>query len=367
MIRWKSTYRRSATDAQRAVTEGWSEVPRSPAPDESAGPVADTVLAQSPEPPGPAEPPPAPSEPAAPAPAPSEPAAPAPAPSEPPAPPAVYEPPAPPAAYEPPGEPEPPGPVHPPHAPGFPPEYETLAAANAGGWVYEVGPGFTGQGPVPVEHIVGAWRIGEDGSATGEFVPNAQFRGTPPEKDGASRRMLVPAILALIAILVVGAVIVLLATQSSSSKSAQAPPKPPPVATLPAQPTSPTQPTSTPAAGHAAPTTSSGSRSVPPVPPSPSAAQPASVRLEVIANERVWACVESHTSQVVVDAQILPAGSVSAPFVSSSFRVFLGNGGVSFRINGHVHRLAASSDPVAYRVSTQGVTALPGLLTPPCP
>jgi hypothetical protein len=340
MIRWKSTYRRSATDAQRAVTEGWSEVPGSPAPDESAGPVADTVVDQPPEPPGPAAPPPAP--------------------SGPPAPPAVYEPPAPPAAYEPPGEPEPPGPVHPAHAPGFPPEYEALAAANAGGWVYEVGPGFTGQGPVPVEHIVGAWRIGEDGSATGEFVPNAQFGGTPPDKDGASRRMLVPAILALIAILVVGALIVLLATQSSGNKSAKATPKPPAVATSPAQPTS------APAAGHADPTTSAGSSAVPPAPPSPAAAQPASVRLEVMANERVWVCVESHTSQLLVDGQILPAGGVSAPFVSSSFRVFLGNGGVSLRVNGHVHRLAASSDPVAYRVSTQGVAALPGRLTPPC-
>jgi hypothetical protein len=333
MIRWKSTYRRSVTDAQRPVTEGLSEVPGPPAPGESAGPVGDAAATQAPEPPGPV------------------------ANAEPLQPPA---PPEPPADYEPPNEPESPEPVHPPHAPGFPPELAPQAAANPGGWAYEVDPGFTGEGPVPVEHIVGAWRIDETGSATGEFVPNAQFGGTPPDKDGASRRMLVPAILALIAILVVGALIVLLATQSSGDKSAKATPKPPAVATSPAQPTS------APAAGHPDPTTSTGSSAVPPAPPSPAAAQPAGVRLEVMANERVWVCVESHTSQLLVDGQILPAGGVSAPFVSSSFRVFLGNGGVSLRVNGHVHRLAASSDPVAYRVSTQGVAALPGRLTPPC-
>jgi hypothetical protein len=330
MIRWKSTYRRSVTDAERPVTERSSEVPGPPAQGATAAPGA-TV--PPPEPPA--------------------------------AGPEVESPPEPPRPV--------PEPQHPPHAGGFPPELESQAAANSGGWVYEVDPGFSAADPVPLAHIVGAWRIGENGAATGEFVPNGQFLGPPPPGRRSRRRLLLPIILGLVALLAIAAVIVLLVTQSSDKKSADATPKPAavaassaPTASKPAagKGASTSRPSTTPAPVRTAPA-SSGSLAVPPRKSSHPTA-PAAVHLEVLATQRVWVCVQNHAGTLLVNGRILPAGSSTDQFVSSDFRIFTGNGGVSFRINGRVHQAPSNVDPVGYSITSRGVTQLPGRLTPPC-
>jgi hypothetical protein len=305
MIRWKSTYRWPLAEADQAVTSEW--------PKGSSAEIVETSAEPDPNP----------------------------------------------HAAEGPGL-DSPAPHEPAHAHPFPPSLAQQAAANAGGWVYDLDPGAPEAGPIPLQTIIGAWRIGDDGVPTGEFVANTHYRSSATGKRRSRRRRAILAVvLGMLAIAIVAAVVVFLLTRDKSDKSPRATVKPSPVVTVRAART-----TTIPAT-HRAPTPAAA-RAASPAPRSTAGGAPATVRLEVMANERVWVCVESHTSQLLVDGRILPAGGVSAPFMSSSFRVFLGNGGVSLRVNGHVDRLAASSDPVAYRVSTQGVAALPGRLTPPC-
>lgn len=54
------------------------------------------------------------------------------------------------------------------------------AKRSPGGWVYEIDGEQVADadGDVPPEAIRGAWRIGEDGVPTGEYVANRNYR--PP-------------------------------------------------------------------------------------------------------------------------------------------------------------------------------------------
>jgi hypothetical protein len=98
----------------------------------------------------------------------------------------------------------------------------------------------------------------------------------------------------------------------------------------------------------------------------PAAGRPASVRLEVLADARVWICLQNQRGQLPINGQILPAGAVSPQFVSPAFRIFLGNGSVRLRIDGRVQSIPASSNPVAYSVSQRGVAVLQPATVEPC-
>ncbi|HYB30135.1 MAG TPA: hypothetical protein VEF89_26245 [Solirubrobacteraceae bacterium] len=98
----------------------------------------------------------------------------------------------------------------------------------------------------------------------------------------------------------------------------------------------------------------------------PATGRPASVRLEVLADARVWICLQNQRGQLPIDGQILPAGAVSPQFVSPAFRIFLGNGSVRLRVDGRVQSIPASSNPVAYSVSQHGVAVLQPATVEPC-
>jgi hypothetical protein len=98
----------------------------------------------------------------------------------------------------------------------------------------------------------------------------------------------------------------------------------------------------------------------------PAAGRPASVRLEVLADARVWICVQNQRGQLPINGQILPAGAVSPQFVSPAFRIFLGNGSVRLRVDGRVQSVPATSNPVAYSVSQRGVAVLRPATVEPC-
>jgi hypothetical protein len=60
----------------------------------------------------------------------------------------------------------------------FPPELLAEAKSNPGGWVYAIDPVYAPDGPngaVPFEGIIGAWKIADDGTPTGEYWPNPQY------------------------------------------------------------------------------------------------------------------------------------------------------------------------------------------------
>lgn len=98
----------------------------------------------------------------------------------------------------------------------------------------------------------------------------------------------------------------------------------------------------------------------------PATGRPASVRLEVLADARVWICLQNQRGQLPINGQILPAGAVSPQFVSPAFRIFLGNGSVRLRVDGRVQSIPASSNPVAYSVSQRGVAVLQPATVEPC-
>lgn len=55
-------------------------------------------------------------------------------------------------------------------------EVVQAAKANPGGWVYKIEGSFGPNDAVPPEAIVGAWKVDANGSLTGEFVKNPNYR-----------------------------------------------------------------------------------------------------------------------------------------------------------------------------------------------
>jgi len=94
--------------------------------------------------------------------------------------------------------------------------------------------------------------------------------------------------------------------------------------------------------------------------------RPASLRLEVLADAPVWVCLQDQRGRLPINGQILRTGTVTQQFVSPAFRIFLGNGSVRLRINGRVHNIPPSPNPVAYGVSQRRVAVLPSRTREPC-
>jgi hypothetical protein len=72
-----------------------------------------------------------------------------------------------------------------PAAPGrpFPPELLAEAKSKPGGWVYAIDSAYAPDGPdgaVPPEGIIGAWKIGDDGTPTGEYQTNPRYGSNAP-------------------------------------------------------------------------------------------------------------------------------------------------------------------------------------------
>lgn len=68
-------------------------------------------------------------------------------------------------------------------APVFPPQMLAEAKSKPDGWVYAIDPEYArdgADGAIPPEGIIGAWKIGDDGTPTGEFQSNPRYGSTPP-------------------------------------------------------------------------------------------------------------------------------------------------------------------------------------------
>jgi hypothetical protein len=234
----------------------------------------------------------------------------------------------------------------------FPDELVQLAAQNAGRWVYEIDPALDRARSVPPHRIVGAWRIDETGSPTGEFVANSSYRPSAPKKRRSPRRVALAALaLVIVAVVIAGAVLLLVAPKSKHGRSVRVTPgSNSPVAAV--------HDPATAAAGSQLPGTHQ--------PPATTRSLPGNVRLEVVANRAVWVCLQDARGRLLINGQILQPGEIRGRFASSAFRIFLGNGAVSLRIDGRVHPLAPNSRPVAYRISQSAVVALAAGVQPAC-
>ena len=56
------------------------------------------------------------------------------------------------------------------------PKLAKAAAAQPGGWVYDIDWSFPESQRTPPEAIRGGWEIGQDGKFTGRFAPNPRYR-----------------------------------------------------------------------------------------------------------------------------------------------------------------------------------------------
>ncbi len=68
--------------------------------------------------------------------------------------------------------------------PDFPAELLAEARTKPGGWVYAIDPAYAPNGPdgaVPPEGIIGGWKVGDDGTPTGEYQANPRY-GSPPSQ-----------------------------------------------------------------------------------------------------------------------------------------------------------------------------------------
>jgi hypothetical protein len=70
--------------------------------------------------------------------------------------------------------------------PSFPRELLAEAKTQPGAWVYAIDPAYApggADGAVPPEGIIGAWKIADDGSPTGEFQANPRYGSNPSTQD----------------------------------------------------------------------------------------------------------------------------------------------------------------------------------------
>jgi len=65
----------------------------------------------------------------------------------------------------------------------FPPELLAEARATPGGWVYAIDAAYApdgADGRVPVEGIIGAWKVADNGTPTGEYWANPEYGSNRP-------------------------------------------------------------------------------------------------------------------------------------------------------------------------------------------
>ena len=95
--------------------------------------------------------------------------------------------------------------------------------------------------------------------------------------------------------------------------------------------------------------------------------KPRRVRLRLEATGAVYVCLIDATGRQVVDEQTLQPGDRTRTFRSKSFRANFGNSGVRMRVNWRTYPVAASTDPIGYRiVPGRRPARLPDAARPDC-
>jgi cytoskeleton protein RodZ len=89
-------------------------------------------------------------------------------------------------------------------------------------------------------------------------------------------------------------------------------------------------------------------------------------RLRLVPTGEVFVCVVDAQGNPVVANQTLSPGSQTEEFRSKSFKIGLGNGSVTLRVNGKDVETNGSPDPIAYTVSAGKVKEIPASDGPNC-
>jgi cytoskeleton protein RodZ len=97
-----------------------------------------------------------------------------------------------------------------------------------------------------------------------------------------------------------------------------------------------------------------------------STAPPGQVSLEVRSTAPVWVCLVDDSGRALVNGETLAADQDRGPFEGPGFEVTFGNGSVEMTVDGQPARVPAVSEPVGYRITTDGVRRLDPSSQPTC-
>jgi cytoskeleton protein RodZ len=86
----------------------------------------------------------------------------------------------------------------------------------------------------------------------------------------------------------------------------------------------------------------------------PARSQPSRLSLQLTATAEVWVCLLGAKGEVLVDGQVLSAGSVEGPFRSGSFTVSLGNGEVDMTVDGQQASIPETPSPIGFTIGSGG-------------
>ena len=89
-------------------------------------------------------------------------------------------------------------------------------------------------------------------------------------------------------------------------------------------------------------------------------------RLRLVPTGEVFVCVVDAQGKPVIANETLSPGSQTEEFRSKSFKIGLGNGSVTLRVNGKDVETNGSPDPIAYTVSAGKVKEIPASDGPNC-
>lgn len=90
------------------------------------------------------------------------------------------------------------------------------------------------------------------------------------------------------------------------------------------------------------------------------------VRLQLLPTAPVSVCLVNAGGDVLIPNEILLPGAPTRTFRSRRFRLVLGNNAVDLRLNGTRREVPASSQPIAYEITSRGRRPLPADRRPRC-
>jgi hypothetical protein len=93
---------------------------------------------------------------------------------------------------------------------------------------------------------------------------------------------------------------------------------------------------------------------------------PTRAALQLIATGTVYVCMVGSNGQKILNGVTLSAGQRTHVFTGRRFLVTVGNGQVKMRVNGKIHNVPESNNPINYVVTPRGRHTLPAAQAPTC-
>ena len=188
--------------------------------------------------------------------------------------------------------------------------------------------------------LVEEYKLRHEPMETGELTPLRPPTQRDRQRQRQRRGLPRGAVLGGVLLLIVAALAVLGLTGDSGDDGATN------VATTPAE-TQPRKPASTQAT-------------------TPTRPRPRNLRLSVVPEAPVWVCLQDSRGRRLINGQEISPQTQRRTFRSRRFRVTLGNGSVTLRVNGKRLQVPQVAEPIGYEITRSGRRTLPPDSRPTC-